>query len=207
MNPLFFLKCFGIGASVAAAVGPIFVLTFNRAASRGWCAGFVTGIGSGCADAMYFTLGLVGLLQVVTRMPLLLRGMYLCGGGILVAMGAVLFVNGVVPVSDRGHSPSYWKLFGQSFGMTSANPTVILFFVTVSARVLGPLASFDLSILTIVGAVTSLLTGAALIYATTATVGWYMGKKLPAWLLQRIAQVVGLSVICLGLFLVVGSVL
>lgn len=206
MNPLFFLKCFGIGISVAAAVGPIFVLTFNRAASKGWWAGFVTGLGSALADTFYFVLGLIGVLQLIVRFPLVLRGLYLGGGSALIGMGCYLFYAGLRTPADRRQAPRYLTLLSQSFGMTFANPTVLLFFIAVSARVLGT-TTVGMNAVTMILAVGSLLAGSSCVYAITCTAGWLVGHKLPNWLLQRISQGVALCVGGFGLFLIVSGLL
>lgn len=205
-NPFFLIKCFGIGIGVATAVGPIFVLTFNRAASRGWWAGFTTGLGSALADACYFSLGLLGVLQIVTRSPLVLSGLYLVGGCVLVFMGSHLFRAGLRTPADKLQAPRYFTLMSQAFGMTIVNPTVLLFFITVSARVLGAAAA-GMDSITMVMAVAALCAGSCTVYAATSTIGCIVGHKLPTWLLQRISQVVGLAVGFFGLFLIVSSLL
>lgn len=206
LSVIFLLKCFGIGASVAAAVGPIFVLTFNRAASKGWLAGFLTGLGSALADACYFVLGLLGVLEIVFRFPAVLRALYLVGGALLVGVSFFLFFTGLRTPADRQRSPHYGVLLVQSFGMTFANPTVLLFFIAVSARVLSEVTA-DISLGTVGAAVSALLAGSCTVYALTCTAGWLLGRRMPTWLLQRISQGVALGVGGFGLFLLISGLL
>ena len=50
----FLMFCYVVGIISTIGIGPIFVLTFNRAAIYGFWKGFATAIGSSVADGILF---------------------------------------------------------------------------------------------------------------------------------------------------------
>ena len=50
MNLILYRNCFLVGLMSAAAIGPIFVLVFNRGALYGFRKGFITALGAAIGD-------------------------------------------------------------------------------------------------------------------------------------------------------------
>lgn len=110
-------------------VGPISLLCIHRTLAGGWLAGFASGMGAACADAIYATaaglglgfasgpaLGYSSLLQLV-------GGLFLCLNG--------LFIFISKPSGPR-HGIEGRKILGayaSTFFLTLTNPATILFFV------------------------------------------------------------------------------
>ena len=81
---MLFIKSVVMGLSIAVPVGPIGMLCIQRSLSRGFQAGFATGVGAACADAIYGLLGALGIAGIVTAFPMLTVGLKIGGGAFLV---------------------------------------------------------------------------------------------------------------------------
>src|SRR3989304_9647410 len=87
MNIWFYVKCFLIGISASSAMGPIFILTFNRGALHGFLKGFATAMGSALADGLFFMLGLFAILERLENSPKALLALNCIGGIFLIILG------------------------------------------------------------------------------------------------------------------------
>lgn len=200
MNVPFYLVCAGFGLVTACAVGPVFVLVFNRAVQRGWAAGFATGVGSAVGDAVYFYLGLLGLLQGLVRYPRLIQMLYLVGGLALSAMSIHLLLARPIKVRDLASEDSHLAFATQSFVLTLANPSVLLFIMVMSARILGwqarALSYTDIVIGTVVLAL-SAMSMTAVISMLAAAVGSCLGERHLQWLSRFSGVIAAVSAIYL----------
>ncbi len=127
--------CFLIGLSASAAVGPIFILTFNRSATYGFLHGFVTALGSALMDGIFFILGLVGALSLITTSKTIVMIMDAIGGLILIVLGIWTIYNRKKTLTSN--TMLYEKLYVsiiKSFMLTMFNPAVALFFMVVSIK-------------------------------------------------------------------------
>ena len=80
MNYILFLKCFFVGVVAASGCGPVFIMTFNKGALCGFLRGFVTALGAAFGDALYFFLGLMGALAVMSQFKGFVAWLDLIGG-------------------------------------------------------------------------------------------------------------------------------
>lgn len=132
----FLATCFLIGLSASAAVGPIFILTFNRSATYGFFNGFATALGAALVDGIFFMLGLEGALPLIASSKMVIMAMDLVGGLILIIVGLRTLRNRFVLISPDGlDQESLFTSVLRSFFMTLLNPAVILFFMVVSINV------------------------------------------------------------------------
>ncbi|MBY4692708.1 LysE family translocator [Burkholderia latens] len=136
---MLFIKSVVIGLSIAVPVGPIGMLCIQRSLSRGFQAGFATGIGAACADAIYGLLGALGVAGIVTAFPMLTVVLKIGGGAFLVWLAAGIARQ--APAASRRDVARTTVLrdFLTTFGLTLSNPMTILSFVGIFAA-LGPLA-------------------------------------------------------------------
>lgn len=128
---LVFLKAFVVGVSVAAPVGPIGLLTIQRTIDRGFRMGVATGLGAAVADAMYGTIGALGvtwLIAVLTtaRVPLALGG-----AALLLVLAWRTWRKPLAPREAEASAGGVWTAFGGTVLLTLANPATILSFIAV----------------------------------------------------------------------------
>lgn len=138
---MLFIKSVVIGLSIAVPVGPIGMLCIQRSLSRGFQAGFATGIGAACADAIYGLLGALGVAGIVTAFPMLTVVLKIGGGAFLVWLAAGIARQAPAAAAARRDVARTTVLrdFLTTFGLTLSNPMTILSFVGIFAA-LGPLA-------------------------------------------------------------------
>ncbi|KKQ48781.1 MAG: Translocator protein, LysE family [candidate division TM6 bacterium GW2011_GWF2_38_10] len=137
MNFNLYLKCFFIGLSVASAVGPIFVLTFNNAVWYGFSRGFATALGASLGDGLLFFLGLLGVLRLLGEYQSTLLVLDLLGGILLIALALRSF-KGRQKYIEGGDLMQLdpISLLTKSFFLTIANPLTVLFFMFIGVRIL-----------------------------------------------------------------------
>lgn len=126
-----FLKGLVLGFSIAAPVGPIGVLCIRRTIAGGPLRGFVTGLGTATADALYGLVAALGFAAaVLVDHQAFLR---LAGGLFLCYLGWVAFRTPPVLHAAPSHSGTLLGDYATSFVLTLANPLTILSFAAVFA--------------------------------------------------------------------------
>jgi threonine/homoserine/homoserine lactone efflux protein len=135
MQYTYLLKCFLIGASAASAVGPIFVLTFNKSALRGFLKGFFTACGAALGDGFLFVLGMFGVLSILEESRRYQVGIDLAGGILLFAFGiSMIFSHKHYTTQPLGTGDSPTITVIKTFISTALNPLTIIFFMFLSAE-------------------------------------------------------------------------
>ncbi|WP_323675112.1 LysE family transporter [Halorubellus sp. PRR65] len=152
------------GLALAAPPGPMNAVIAQESVVRGWRAGASAGLGAFTADAAFFVLAAVGVVEFVETAPTLKAAM-VAGGGVLMlyfAYGAVEDVRngaafGVEPATAGGDAtggsttdlagetePSASRTdadkrgFTKAFALAITNPYQIVFWLTVGVRMLRP---------------------------------------------------------------------
>jgi threonine/homoserine/homoserine lactone efflux protein len=124
-----------IGFTVAAAVGPISLLTIRRTLAHGRVYGLVSGLGVATADATYAGIAAFGLTAVTT---LLVSGrvvLGLVGGIVIVYLGLRTIRSHPGPVATAAERPGLPGAYGSIFALTMTNPMTILSFAAIFAGV------------------------------------------------------------------------
>jgi threonine/homoserine/homoserine lactone efflux protein len=122
-----------LGFTIAAAVGPISLLTIRRTLAHGRVYGLASGLGVALADATYAAIAAFGLTAITS---VLVGGRVLLGlvGGALLVVLAIRTMtsrpNEVAVVAER---PGLAAAFGSIFGLTMTNPMTILSFAGLFA--------------------------------------------------------------------------
>jgi threonine/homoserine/homoserine lactone efflux protein len=122
-----------LGLTIAAAVGPISLLTIRRTLAHGRAYGLASGLGVALADATYAAIAAFGLTAITS---------VLVGGRVLLGLvgGAFLVVLGIRTMTSRPNEvavvaerPGQAAAFGSIFGLTMTNPMTILSFAGLFA--------------------------------------------------------------------------
>lgn len=122
-----------IGFTIAAAVGPISLLTIRRTIAHGQLYGLVSGLGVATADASYAGIAAFGLTAVT---GLLVSGRFLLGvvgGAIIVLLGIRTILSRPGEVARDEDRPGLAGAYLSIFALTMTNPMTILSFAAVFA--------------------------------------------------------------------------
>lgn len=131
MTLFFFLKGLILGFSIAAPVGPIGILCIRRTLAYGMSFGFVSGVGTATADAIYGAIAAFGL-TAATRF-LLDYQLYLkiIGGFYLLYLGIKILISKPSISTTQVHDTSLSAAYISAFLLTLTNPMTILMFAAI----------------------------------------------------------------------------
>ncbi|MGB4057313.1 MAG: LysE family transporter [Alphaproteobacteria bacterium] len=136
MMPIFLKGCL-IGLSVAAPVGPVALMCIRTTLTYGRRAGFASGAGAALADALFATIGILGVvfvLDFIKEYSVLIR---LAGGAFLVSFG-IMTMRSTPKEETNGQGarrlgPGLLKDFFVTFLVMLTNPGTLLAFIAVFA--------------------------------------------------------------------------
>jgi threonine/homoserine/homoserine lactone efflux protein len=131
--PLFFLKGFLIGFSIAAPVGPIGVLCIRRTLAYGRRSGLASGLGAATADALYGSVAAFGLTFISHFLIQQQFWFRLVGGVFLLYLGVRTLLSrpdGDPPLTRRSDLTGD---FLSTVFLTLTNPLTILSFAAIFA--------------------------------------------------------------------------
>lgn len=133
MEWLFLLKGIILGFSIAAPVGPIGVLCIRRTLSNGMLTGFLSGLGTATADAMYGCIAAFSVTVVTTFLLDNQSYLRLMGGLFLLYLGYRTFRS--IPAEKAANERSNGLLgsYTSAFFLTLTNPMTIMSFAAVFA--------------------------------------------------------------------------
>jgi threonine/homoserine/homoserine lactone efflux protein len=126
-------RAVGLGFVIAAAVGPISLLTIRRTLVHGRLYGLVSGFGVALADATYAGIAAFGLTAVTS---VLVGGRVVLGavgGAILVLVGARTLLSRPSAAATEAARPGLAAAFGSIYALTMTNPMTILSFAALFA--------------------------------------------------------------------------
>lgn len=106
-----------IGLIFGVPAGAIGALTIQRTISYGFSAGFVTGLGSSVMDLLYDCVGIFGLRMISDFLTANQLGFNLLGGGLIIAMGVVIFRKRVPKNTRLQQTPKLSACFISSFAI------------------------------------------------------------------------------------------
>jgi threonine/homoserine/homoserine lactone efflux protein len=131
MTLFFFLKGLILGFSIAAPVGPIGILCIRRTLTYGMSFGFVSGVGTATADAIYGAIAAFGL-TAATRF-LLEYQLYLkiVGGFYLLYLGIKILLSKPSISTTQVRDTSLSAAYISAFLLTLTNPMTILMFAAI----------------------------------------------------------------------------
>lgn len=200
MDPLLFFRGIVIGFSLAAPVGPIGVLTIRRTLAHGRLTGFVSGLGTATADALYGLIGALGLTSLTALLTSQAGWLGLIGGAFLCYLGVRTFVARPASVGEGGESKALGlaSAYASALALTLTNPATILAFAVIFAGLNTDVAAASTTAAVVV--VGGVFVGSALWWLVLSTVtGWLRGR-LNAAALVWVNRVSGVIILGFGIF-------
>ena len=130
MDPSLFARGLVLGFTIAAAVGPISLLTIRRTLAHGRIYGLASGMGVALADATYGGIAAFGLTALTS---ILVGGAASCSGSSAARSSSYLALADDRPAGPtRSRSPTTGRVSSARslsiFGLTMTNPMTILSF-------------------------------------------------------------------------------
>jgi threonine/homoserine/homoserine lactone efflux protein len=133
LDPILFARGLVLGFTIAAAVGPISLLTIRRTLAHGRIYGLASGLGVALADATYGGIAAFGLTAVTS---ILVGGrlvLGLVGGLFLLVLGWRTVTSRPDAVAVADERPGLLGAFLSIFGLTMTNPMTIISFAAIFA--------------------------------------------------------------------------
>lgn len=133
MEFLFWIKGVILGFSIAAPVGPMGVLCIRRTLANGMLSGFLSGLGTASADAIY---GCIAAFGITVISAFLLDNRFLLhmfGGLFLLYLGYNTFRATPAETAAETNGKGLLGAYTSAFFLTLTNPATIMSFVAVFA--------------------------------------------------------------------------
>ena len=137
MDIPFFLRSIIIGFTLAAAVGPIWLLVMQRTLARGWLVGIASGLGVAFADSIFGLAGGLGFSALANSLEGSLIILKLLGAVVLIYLGVRIMSAKQDGHGNEGNQPQsindkgLLRDFGSMVLLTFANPLTILSFAAI----------------------------------------------------------------------------
>ncbi len=200
MNLILYRNCFLVGLSAAAAIGPIFVLVFNRGALYGFRKGFITALGAAMGDGLLFGLSFVGILGFLETSRKVVMAMDLVVSMLLIFIGIRMLIKQQSYDSDQIEckEPALVTI-AKSFALTLINPITIFFFMFISVKVI-PDNIVTISRIDSLTASIMLALGSLTTFSTVAIFARSLRKTLGQKQLHFATYATSIAFIILGLY-------
>jgi threonine/homoserine/homoserine lactone efflux protein len=200
MNLILYRNCFLVGLTAATAVGPIFVLVFNRGALYGFKKGFATALGAAIGDGTLFGLSFIGILKFLEQSHRIVIGMDLVVSLVLIILGVRMVTNQPKEISDKLECKEPILITAaKSFLLTVINPITIFFFMFISVKVI-PENMLTITRLDSLLASAMISMGSLTTFSTVAFVARSLRQTVKPEQLRVAAHITGLAFILLGMY-------
>ena len=193
-----------LGFTIAAAVGPISLLTIRRTIAHGRLYGLVSGIGVALADASYAAIAAFGLTAVTTVLVGARVVLGVAGGTLVAWLGwRTLRTRPTRPAEAGETRPGLLGALASIYALTMTNPTTILSFAGLFAA-LGLVGAGGAAAATVTLGV---LAGSGLWWVVLTTVVGAVRTRVTLGALTWVNRLSGLALIAFGLAAVGGVLL
>jgi threonine/homoserine/homoserine lactone efflux protein len=192
-----------LGFTVAAAVGPIALLTIRRTLAHGRTYGFASGLGVALADSTYAAIAAFGLTAVTSLLVGAKVVLGIVGGALLVYIGYRTIISRPTVAASAADRPGLLAAFASIYGLTLTNPLTIVTFV-------GLFAALGLSTDGYVDAATmtaGVFTGSLAWWAVLVGVVGWLRSRVTRRGLMWVNRVSGVALVAFGLLAIVGTVM
>lgn len=197
---LIFMKSVVIGLCIAAPVGPIGLLCLQRSFTRGWIAGFATGLGAATADALYGFLGALGVTAVITALVGFKPWLCLLGGLFLAYLGYQTVGSKAPSTALAGERANLFKAYATTLLLTLSNPMTILSFIAIFASMSDGIAGDETSRQPVTTMVTGIFLGSAAWWLGLSTVAATFKTRFSPARLTWVNRLCGATLVALGAY-------
>lgn len=207
MSAIFLMKAFFTGFCAAAAFGPVFIMTFNRAALHGMYFGFATALGAALTDGMLFFLVMSGMLGKLVLGSRMLISLDIVGALVLFALSWHYWKT-VQDVHERVSVKHLWELVAmtlKTFVMTLVNPSALLFFVFISMKLFGAELADVNVIESSVGGL-AVMAGTFSALSIVSYVASFVGARLSPERLRKISRATAIFLVGIGCLLIFDAI-
>ncbi len=129
MDLSFLIRGLVIGFTIAAAVGPISLLTIRRTITHGRVYGLASGLGVASADASYGAVAAFGLTAITSILVGARTVFALVGGAFLIWLAVrIIRARPEAAAAETDDRPGLAPAFLSIYGLTMTNPMTILSF-------------------------------------------------------------------------------
>lgn len=195
----FIIKGILLGLSIAAPIGPISVLCIRRTLTSGTANGFVTGLGTAMADAIYSSIA--GFSITILSVFVLDNQFYLrlIGGFFLLYLGYRTFKLIPCEISNNSDNEGLFGAFVSALFLTLTNPITIISFAAAFAG-LGVGDTYK-DYMSTIFLVLGVFIGSMLWWLTLIAVVNLLRFKFNLNQFKWINQFTGSVIICFGIFI------
>ncbi len=121
------------GLAISAPVGPVNVLCVSRTLTKGWLAGFISGLGAAAADTFYGAIAGFSISIVIGFLIREQSKLRFFGGILLILIGIYYYRKKPEPLSKQSEGDAAHSDFVTTFLLNLTNPTTVLSFLAVMA--------------------------------------------------------------------------
>ena len=195
-------RAIGLGFAVAAAVGPISLLTIRRTLAHGQLYGLVSGMGVALADATYAGIAAFGLTAVTSVLVGGRVALGVVGGVVLIWLGLRTFLSRPSTAAADAARPGLVTAFASIYALTMTNPMTILSFAALFAALGLSGGAVDDAIAFTLG----VLIGSALWWVVLTTVVGRLRSRVTARGLTWVNRISGAAIVVFGALAIASAV-
>lgn len=200
----FLLKGLLVGLVFGVPAGAIGALTIQRALTRGFWAGLLTGLGSSAADVLYACVGVFGLTAISGFLLRWQTPISLIGGTFIAGMGIMIFfskASASETVQDKG---GLGGCFLSAFAIAIANPATILSFLVAFATMgVGEVSASGQGVQVVAG----ILLGTGCWWCLLSGVAAKLRGRMTQTLYQNLNRILGVLLMAFGLWMALRTVI
>ena len=173
MDGVVLARAIVLGFTVAAAVGPISLLTIRRTLAHGRLYGLASGLGVALADASYAAIAAFGLTAITGVLVGARAILGIVGGAVIVYLGIRTMTSRPTEPAADSDRPGLPAATASIYGLTMTNPMTILSF----AALFGALGLSEQGVGEAATLTVGVLLGSALWWvALVSIVGWLRSR-------------------------------
>jgi threonine/homoserine/homoserine lactone efflux protein len=131
VDVLLLARALAIGFTVAAAVGPISLLTIRRTLAHGRLYGLASGLGVALADGTYAAIAAFGLTAITSVLVGGRTILGVVGGAVIVFLGLRTMISRPSEAATDADRPGLSTATASIYGLTITNPMTILSFAAL----------------------------------------------------------------------------
>jgi threonine/homoserine/homoserine lactone efflux protein len=202
LDPTFLVRGIGLGFAIAAAVGPISLLTIRRTLAHGRAYGLASGAGVALADGTYAGIAAFGLTALTSVLVGGRAVLGVIGGAFLVVLAVRTMTTRPGAIAETAERPGLAAAFVSIFGLTLTNPMTILSFAGIFAAAgLSGIGGLDAALLTI-----GVFLGSLLWWVVLTAVVAQLRARVTVRALTWINRISGAALLVFGIVAVATSV-